>query len=241
METLTKNNFFDGSITIYQPKEGYRFSIDPILLAAHLNPINGEKVLDIGTGSGIIPISIFYKNRDIDFQLTGVELQKSLYEVAKKNIYANNLENRIRIINSDILDITQKDLNGPQDIIVSNPPYQNYGSGRINPGSQKAIARHEIKINLQQLLKKVRSLLKNRGKFYIVYPANRASELIFQMQINDIAPKEIRFVHSFNNSNAVMVICQGISNGNFGVKILPPLIIYEKQDEYTKEVLDMIG
>ena len=238
MTELTENNFFDGSITVFQKKNGYRFSLDPILLAAHVSPKEKDKILDIGTGSGIIPISLAYRKKNI--KITGVEIQKPLYEVALKNIEINNLLESITLYNNDIKNITQSDLSGPVDIIVTNPPYRKTGTGRLNPESEKAVARHEIRLDIDLLLKKTKSLLKNKGRFYIIYPASRAAELICKMEKNKIAPKEIRFVHSFQNSQAVMVIIMGISNGNSGVKVMPPLFIYEKEKIYTKEVLKIM-
>lgn len=241
MLDITKNNFFDGSVTIFQNKNGYRFSLDPILLASHIHPGENSKVLDIGTGSAIIPISLLYKNNEINFSVTGIEIQQSLFEIAVMNKEINNLSSKLTIINKNIMDISQQDLGGPVDIITSNPPYQKIGAGRINPQSEKAMARHEINLNIDDLLIKSRSLLKNKGKFFVIYPANRASELIAKMEFYKIVPKEIRFVHSFKNTQAVMVICQGISNGNQGVSILPPLIIYDKEKEYTDEVLKIMS
>ena len=236
---ISENNFFSGQLTIYQHVNGYRFSIDPILLAHHVEADNRDTILDIGTGCGIIPMTL---NHRFDVKrIYGVEIQNSLFEIAEKNIKKNKMEKNIQLLLSDIKDMTQKAMNGPADIIVTNPPYQKPGSGRINPESEKALARHEIKINLKTLLKKTRSLLKNKGKFYIIYPANRASELIFEMESFKITPKQLRFVHSFKDSEATMVICQGIMNGNTGVEIMPPLIIYEDKKIYTKEVLSFIS
>jgi len=241
MDELTKNNFFDGSVIIYQSKNGYRFSLDPIILASNLCLKGGEKIVDLGTGSGIIPISICYKNKGLDFKIYGIEIQKQLAEIAKKNIKENNLQKKVIIVNKDINEISQKDIKGPCDIVVSNPPYQNPGAGRINPLSEKAIARHEIKLTLKILLEKTKSLLKNKGKFFIIYPARRSSELIFEMEKNKITPKKIRFIHSFKNNNAVMVICQGILNGNSGVEILNPLYIYQSLDKYSEETLKILS
>lgn len=239
MENFTENNFFDGSISIIQNKFGYRFSLDPILLASHIKLKGGEKIADIGTGCGIIPISLAYKNKSPDFKIYGIEIQKSLAQLAKKNVTANNYNKKIIILNKDVKELSQKDISGPCDIIVTNPPYQKPGAGRINPFSEKAFARHEIELNLLTLLNKSKSVLKNKGSFYIIYPARRASELIYEMEKIKITPKMIRFIHSFEGKNAVMVICKGISNASSGVEIMPPLYIYEKAGKYTRETFDM--
>ncbi|MGE4519248.1 MAG: tRNA1(Val) (adenine(37)-N6)-methyltransferase [Desulfobacteraceae bacterium] len=240
MENLTNTPFFDGSVSMYQNKNGYRFSIDPILLASHICIKENDRILDIGTGSGIIPVSIACKNKDTEFKVYGIEIQKSLYEIAQKNVKQNNLDEKIKVINKDINEISQKDLGGPCDIAVSNPPYQKPGAGRINPLSEKAAARHELHLNLKTLLEKTKSLLKNRGKFFIIYPARRASELIYEMEKIKITPKKIRFIHSFEKTDAVMVICCGVSNASSGVEIMPPLYIYEDVGVYTKETMDML-
>ncbi|MCB9481023.1 MAG: methyltransferase [Desulfobacteraceae bacterium] len=240
MDNLTKNNFFDGTLTVYQNKNGYRFSLDPILLAAHIALKGSEKIVDMGTGSGIIPLSIFHRNKNMNFKIFGIEIQKSLSDIAKKNVIENNACDKIKIINKDINQISQKDIEGPCDIVVSNPPYQNQGAGRINPLSEKALARHEIKLNLKMLLEKTKSILKNKGHFFVIYPARRTSELIHEMEKIKITPKRIRFIHSFENTSAVMVICHGISNGNSGTEILNPLYIYKDSDRYSEETLKIL-
>jgi len=163
-----------------------------------------------------------------------------LADLARKNIKENKLDNKISILNKDFTKISQSNTKGPCDIAISNPPYQKPGAGRINPMSEKAIARHEIKLTLQTLLEKTKSILKNKGKFFIIYPARRASELIYEMEKIKITPKKLRFVHSFEKTDAVMVICQGVSNSGSGVKILPPLYIYKSRGIYTNEVLKML-
>lgn len=240
MNNLTKTYFFDDSITIYQNINGYRFSLDPILLSSQVTPKENDKIIDIGTGCGIIPISIAYKNKNTNLEIYGIELQNSLADLARKNIKENKLDNKISILNKDFTKISQSNTKGPCDIAISNPPYQKPGAGRINPMSEKAIARHEIKLTLQTLLEKTKSILKNKGKFFIIYPARRASELIYEMEKIKITPKKLRFVHSFEKTDAVMVICQGVSNSGSGVKILPPLYIYKSRGIYTNEVLKML-
>lgn len=233
MDNLSKDSFFDGSIIIYQNKDGYRFSIDPIILSYHVNPQKKSKILDIGTGCGIIPVSLMYRHKNIN--ITGVEVQKTMFELAEKNINENNFHENINLVNCDIKDFKPQE-NCHFDIIVSNPPYGKTGSGRINPESEKAVARHEILLNLEDLLFKAKSLLKNKGSFYIIYLANRATELLKKMDEFSIIPKEIRFIHPFNDSPAKLVLCRGILNSNQGAVILPPLFIYQDKNIFSKEM-----
>ncbi|PIE74536.1 MAG: hypothetical protein CSA18_04590 [Deltaproteobacteria bacterium] len=239
MDKLTENNFFDGSVKIFQNKNGYRFSIDSILLAHHVKNCSNSKILDIGTGSGIIPISIAYRNKNV--LVHGVEIQESLYKIAKKNTAINQMENIINIIHKDILKLNAQDIKGHADIVVTNPPYRKTGTGKLNILSEKACARHELHLDIDSLLLKTKTLLKNKGRFYIIYPASRASELIYKMEKNKIPPKKIRLIHSFPDSDAVMIICEGILNGNSGVQFLPPLFIYKRNGEYSGETIKIIS
>ncbi|WP_051284340.1 tRNA1(Val) (adenine(37)-N6)-methyltransferase [Desulforegula conservatrix] len=235
----TTDSFFEGKIKIRQRENGYRFSIDPILIAHYAKIPKGSKIVDIGTGSGVIPLILTHLHEDC--RVLGIEIQKNMAEMASRNIRDNGFEERIRILNMDFSEMIQADINGPADIIISNPPYRKNDSGRKNPESEKAIARHEIKLTLGQLLKKSGSLLKTGGLFHIIFPSQRLAELIYEMKNVNIEPKSTRMIHSFRDQPAKLVMISGKKGAQSGLIVDPPMIIYERENKYTEEVEKMMG
>ncbi len=237
LEKFTADNLLDYKIKISQPEKGYRFSIDPFILAAHVKGTRNQKVIDIGCGCGIIPLILSLKSSDLI--ITGVEIQKELYVCAKNNIITNKLENSINIIHGDIKNIHTSDTNGKADIIVSNPPYKKKGSGRLNPDSQKAIARHEITLDIDMLFKCSKKLLKEKGKLYIIFPAQRLSDLFSAMERYAFSPEFIRFVHTKKDSIAKRVILCAGKNSNKPCETHPPFHIYEAENRFSEEYLSL--
>ncbi len=237
MEKFTVDSLFDPGINISQPEKGYRFSIDPFILAAHVLTAGNDKIIDIGCGCGIISLILALKAPDLT--ITGIEIQEELYICAKKNIRANKLENTINIIYQDIQKTKIYDLGGKADIIVSNPPYKKRNSGRLNPDSQKAIARHEITLDIDILFKCSRKLLKKRGKLYIIFPAQRLSDLILTMEQNKFSLEFIRFVHIKKQSKAKRIIICAVKNSNHPYSVLSPFYIYERDDQFAKEYISL--
>ncbi len=237
MATHTNDTFFNGRIQIKQARAGYRFSIDAVLLAHHARPDTGDTVLDLGTGCGIIPLIMAHRYSDI--RISGIEIQQDLARIAKINVKENCMEDRIRILCNDIKAIKQDITNGPVDLIVSNPPYQKAYSGRTNPNTQKAIARHEIKMTLPDLLEAAGRLLRTMGKIVMIYPAQRAADIFIRMRAVRIEPKILRTIHSKENTEAKLILVEGAKAGRPGVKIAPPLIIYKENGTYTREVEQM--
>ncbi len=212
-----------GKIKFFQPEDGYRFSMDTVFLADYVKPEKGQKILDIGTGSGIIPVILALKYPEV--QITGVEIQEELAETAIKNVILNHLEKNISILHRDINKTDLIHINGTQDIIISNPPYKKKGSGRLNHNMQKAIARHEINLSLDELAQSVKKLLSPEGCFYLIYPAERLSELICILCQYRIVPDQIRFIHTKKNAAAKRVMAKCIRNGSGTVTVLPPLYV----------------
>lgn len=237
LEKSSADNLLDSKIKISQPEQGYRFSIDPFILAAHVKGTKKQKVIDIGSGCGIIPLILSLKSSA--FKITGVEIQKKLYVCAKKNIITNKLENIIHIIHGDIKNIDIADINGKADVIVSNPPYKKKGCGRLNPDSQKAIARHEITLDIDMLFKCSKRLLKEKGKLYIIFPAQRLSDLFLTMERYTFSPEFIRFVHTKKDSIAKRVILCAEKNSNSPCVVHPPFYIYEHENKFSKEYLSL--
>jgi tRNA1Val (adenine37-N6)-methyltransferase len=213
--------------------------MDPFVLSAHIKPHPNEKIIDIGTGCGIIPLIL--SSRYPGLKIIGVEIQKELYQFARKNVLAQKLEKTINLINKDISDVTLKNIFGPADVIVSNPPYKKRGSGRLNPDSQKAIARHEIHLDIDMLFKYAKALLKDQGRLYIIFPAERLKDLESSMTKNHFNTSFMRFLHIKKGSPAKRVILCAVKNQETApCNILPPLYIYSDKDQYTSEYFSVV-
>lgn len=234
---ITSDTFCNGKIFVSQPAVGYRFSIDSIILAGFFRPQASERVLDIGTGCGIIPLVL--AQRFPNLKLIGVELQSSLATIATRNIERNGMQDKISIITQDMRELNVNTIGGAVDHIISNPPYRPALSGRINPHPQKAIARHELTMNLSQLMAVSRSLLRVGGKFLMVYPSERLADVIFQMRHNDIEPKRLHMIFPKENGPANLFVIEGIRAGNPGIQELTSFVIYQSNNEYSNAMAKM--
>jgi len=237
MDEFTTDPLFNGEITIRQGRFGYRFSIDAILLAAHIEPRCGDRIVDIGTGCGIIPLVLAFRNPDV--KIYGVEVQEELAQLALFNISKNHMEGRIEIVLKDVRALTVDSIKEPADLMVSNPPYWRLDSGRKNPNQQRAIARHEIKATLDDIVNAARRLLKVSGRLVMIYPAERMTDLIYRMRSSGIEPKWVRMVHPHRDSPAKLMLVEGVKGAGSDVKIEPPLCIYKNDGSYTDEVEKM--
>ena len=239
MKSLTTDTFFNGCIKVNQNRSGYRFSIDAVLLAWHAGPRPDDTVLDLGTGCGIIPMILAYRYPGI--KVYGIELQTDLADIAKLNIEENKMDDRVLIRCMDMKLLNHGITSGPVDMVVCNPPFRTARSGRINPDQQRAIARHEIKTTLQDVIQTAHTMLGTSGRFVIVYPAERITDILSQMRATGIEPKWIRMIHSEKNTNAKLMLIEGKKGGRPGLKIRPALIIYRKNGTYSDEIEKMFN
>ena len=237
MTTHTTDTFFNGRIKVKQDRGGYRFSIDAILLAAQAAPGPEDKVVDLGTGCGIISLIMAYRNPGI--MVYAVEVQAELARLALTNVRDNRLQDRITVLDTDMKTIKPDMTDGPVDLVVCNPPYRRPDSGRINPNHQRAVARHELKANLQDVTASTRRILKTSGRFVTIYSAERTADMLWQMRSDSLEPKYIRTIHSNARSEAKLVLVEGTKGGNPGLKIGPPLILYQDNGDYTDAVQRM--
>jgi tRNA1Val (adenine37-N6)-methyltransferase len=237
LDSQTTDTFFGGKLLLKQEAAGYRFSIDAVLLAYHVNPRAGERLLDLGTGCGILPLLLAYRNPDIT--AIGVEIQSELADLAISNVKANHMQNQIAVHCLDMRNLKPSMIGGPVDVVVSNPPYRSQNSGRLNPDAQRAIARHELKVRLIDVLETARRVLRTAGRFFTIYAAQRIAELFSQMQLAGIEPKFMRSVHSRLEEEAKLILVAGTKGARAGTTIGQPLIIYAKEGGYSKEVQQM--
>ena len=240
METLasqTSDAFLGGKLIVKQEAGGYRFSIDAVLLAHHAHPRAGERVLDLGTGCGIIPLIMV--NRHPGITVIGIEIQNELADLAISNVAANHMLDSIRVKCMDMRTLTPALIGGPADVAVCNPPYRRPNSGRLNSDQQRAIARHELKVSLIDILNTARRVLRTAGRFLTIYPAQRIAELLSQMNLTGIEPKFMRSIHSRTGEEAKLILVEGAKGTRAGTTIGPPLIIYAKDGGYSPEIQQM--
>ena len=223
------------NLKIYQNTEMFKFSLDSVLLAnfVTINP-STKKILDIGTGNAIIPLILSTKTKS---KITGVEIQKEVSNLATKSVKINNLEEQINIINKDINEYLKTDETEVYDVITCNPPFFKLNEKSIiNESKCKQIARHEITLNLDNLIKISKKLLKNNGRLAIVHRPERLIEIIEIMKKNNIEPKKLCFVYPKINIESNILLIEGIKNGKPGIKILPPIYTHNIDNTYTKEI-----
>ena len=237
MTTHTTDTFFNGQIQVKQDRGGYRFSIDAVLLAHQAAPRPEDKVLDLGAGCGIISLIMAYRHPDI--MVYAVEVQAELARLAVANVSDNQLQDRIAVLDTDMKTLRPDMTAGPVDMVVCNPPYRRPGSGRLNPNQQRAVARHELKASLQDVIASTRRMLKTTGRFITIYTAERTADILCQMRTASLEPKYIRTIHSDASSDAKLVLVEGTKDGKPGFNIAPPLILYQDNGDYTDEVQRM--
>lgn len=235
MNSLTHDTFFNGRISVKQPLKGYRFSIDAVILGNLADVKPGEKVLDPGTGCGVIPLILLYRHPGID-RIFGVEIQEELAQIAAANVADNHMDGRITILHRDIKSVTPADTAGPVDALICNPPHFAENSGRLNPDSQKAIARHEITMTLSDLFSASFKMLSHGGRLVVIYPSERVADLIDAMRQAGIEPKQLRMIHPAPHTPARRVLAYGVKGKKPGIRIDPPLYIRTDPRNYSKEV-----
>ena len=230
----TLDYFLSGNVKIFQKKKGYRFSIDSILLAYFIRLKEGQKVVDLGTGSGVIPIILATRFKSTE--IWGVEIQEELAEMAHRNIEMNHLQDRVHIVKGDARNLTNRMESKGFDIALTNPPYRKIRSGRLNLEPEKAIARHEITGSLADMAKIAFRLLKPKASFYLVYPAVRIADLIICIRESRLEPKQLRLVHPNVRKGAQLILVEAIKGGGPGVEILPPLFIHDLNGKFSEEM-----
>lgn len=223
------------NIKIYQNTQMFSFSLDSVLLANFVN-INKKvsNILDIGTGNAPIPLILSKKT---DAKITGVEIQEDVFSLAMKSIQYNKLQDQITVINDDINNKYKEWNSESFDIITCNPPFFKITENvKLNESVYKRYARHEITLNIEQIFKIARKLLKNNGTINLVHRPDRLVEILSIMEQNNIEPKRLRFIYPRINESANMVLIEGVKMGKSGVKIESPLIVHDKDGNYTEDV-----
>jgi len=212
--------FMDGRLKLIQSKDGYRFSIDAILLAEFVTIRQGDVVVDLGTGCGVIPL-ILLLTKLVGYAF-GLEIQEELAGQAARNVLLNGFDDKMGVVLGDIK-------NPPiaiesADVVICNPPYRQVKSGRINPDSRRAIARHEIMANIDDILRAARSVLRKKGRLALIYSSVRLADILVRMRRFNLEPKKIQIIYPDLNSSAKLVLVEAILGGRPGLKISPPIV-----------------
>ncbi len=231
---LTSSPFIRGKINVIQRKSGYRFNLDSILLASFTRLKNKSKVIDLGTGSGILILLLNLKYRNVQFY--AVEVQESLFKIAKKNFEINNVEVKLYLENVKNI----KKLFKPQsfDFVITNPPFFKKSTAKAK-NEEIQIGKSEVKGNLEDFISAGSYLLKNSGKLFLINSTTRLSETIYLMKRYKIQPKRFRFIHPTSEEKATNFLVEGIKGGKeSGEVVEKPLIVYKNPKEkiYTDEV-----
>lgn len=224
---------------IIQNGEKFCFGMDAVLLSGFANVKKGEKVLDLGTGTGIIPILLEAKTEGEHF--TGLEIQTESADMARRSVALNNLQEKIDIIDGDIKEASRIFGRASFDVVTSNPPYMNDNHGIKNPTLPKAIARHEILCTLEDVVREASFLLKEKGRFYMVHRPHRLIEIINIMSKYRLEIKRMKLVHPFVEHPANMVLLEAVKGAGGFLKVEKPLIVYKEQGVYTDEIYNIYG
>ena len=228
-----------GVVHMVQPRKGHRFTLDSILLADFCRVRPRDRVLEPGSGTGIVSLLLAMKFPKARF--CPVEIQPDLAALCRGNIEANGLAGNITLVEGDIRMLKRSLAPGTFDVIAANPPYTKFGAGRKSPVTGRQAARQDQSAGMELWLD-LRSFLKNRGRYFLVFPAARAAELIALMRAKKLEPKRVRLVHPFEDKPASLVLIEAVKAAGPGLDVLPPLIVHDRSGGgYTKEMKDIYG
>lgn len=228
-----------GGLKIIQDTEGFCFGMDAVLLANYADIKKNSVVVDLGTGTGIIPLLIYGKNKVS--KIYGIEIQEEVATMAKKTMVMNGLEESIEILNMDLKETTEKLGVNKIDAVTSNPPYMEFGGGLINPKDKKAISRHEIMCTLKDVIITASKLLKHNGRFYMVHRPHRIADIMCLLREYKLEPKTIRFVHPKVDQKPNMVLIKCVKAARPELKFEKPLYVYDDGGNYTDEIYEIYG
>jgi tRNA1Val (adenine37-N6)-methyltransferase len=233
-EDETLDTFYHGRIRVFQKKKGYRFSIDAPLLADFIQTKETDRILELGTGNGIIALLLSIKPFA---SLTALEIQASQADLARRNVRLNKCENRINVVHTDlrVFSVGEK-----YDLVFSNPPYIKHNAGHLSASDEKSVAKHELKCTIFDIMQRTEELLEKQGVAYFVYPTIREEDFMRAIQDTQLRVRNIRYVFPYRDSdpNFFLVSCDFSS---LEVQQLRPLILYEREGEYAKETQELFS
>ncbi len=234
LDELHRNGYY-----IIQDPRRFCFGMDAVLLSGFAKAKSGERVLDLGTGTGIIPILMEAKTDASDF--VALEIQEESADMARRSVMYNQLENKINVVTGDIKDASKIFGASSFDVITTNPPYMIGEHGISCATDAKAIARHEVLCDLDDILRESAKLLRPGGRFYMVHRPFRLAEIFSKMVAYKIEPKRMQLVYPYVDKEPNMVLIEGLRGGKSRLTVEKPLIVYKEQGVYTDEIYDIYG
>lgn len=226
-------------LNLIQKKDGFKFGIDAVLLSDFANVKTKHRVIDLCTGTGIIPFLLYGKYNPSE--IVGVEIQEDMVEMAERSVKLNSLDNKVSFINIDLKDIEELKKLGRFDVLTVNPPYKLNNSGILNPLDKLAIARHEIMCNLEDVIYAARVLLKDNGRMFIVHRPERLADIFCFMRKYKIEPKRVKMIYPKANKAPNIVLVEGQRDGGAYLKWDTPLYVYDENGNYTNEIDKIYG
>ena len=219
-------------LQIIQNPTKFKFTIDAFLLAAFVNSKPGHTIIDLGTGNGVIPLLIAGQ-RPVT-AVTGIEIQPDLADMARRSLLLNSLEDRIKILTADLRDLPDEVRPNSFDYVISNPPFFAVPNGVVSPNDALAHAKFEMSCSLADLLKAAARLVRGNGRLAMIYPSSRLGELSLGLAQVHLTPKRLCFIHPRPLSESNLVLLEARPGAKNGLKVLPPLFIYESENTYTE-------
>jgi len=231
-------NFSDN--IIYQDDDYFAFALDSVLLANFVTiKLSDKKIIDFCCGNAPVPMLMSFRTKA---RIFGVELQKEVYSLGYDSVLENRMDEQIKLINGDVKNVASFIDSESMDVVTCNPPYFKYQeSSLVNDNNIKTIARHEIKLDLEDVIKSAKFVLKNGGTFAMVHRPDRMIEIINLMQKYGIEPKKIRLVYPKVGKDANILLIEGVKNGKSGLKIISPLYTHNEDGSYVDEIRKMFG
>ena len=239
MENERLDDLQRNGLKIIQKTDGFCFGMDAVLLSGFASVKRGEKVLDMGTGTGIIPLLLSAKTEGEHFK--ALEIQKEIAELAARSVALNHLEEKIEIVTGDIKEASRIFGAASFDVVITNPPYMNDAHGLKNPTEVKAISRHEVLCTLDDVVREGAKVLKPGGRMYMVHRPHRLIEIITAMKQYKLEPKRMKMVHPFKDKEANMVLIEAVRGGGSWLKMEAPIVVYKEPGVYTDEIYQIYG
>jgi tRNA1Val (adenine37-N6)-methyltransferase len=236
---LTRDSLFDGELYCVQHRDGYRFSIDPVLLAHFVRLGKEETILDLGAGCGVIGLILLYRFSSSIASLTAFELQTGLAGIARENCEANTFQQQMEVVEGDLRNIKQVVQPGLFSTVVCNPPFYVAGSGRKSQNKEAEIARHQVSCTLAEIITAAEFSVKNRGKVYLIYPADALGSLLIELEKKHLTVKRLQLIYSYPDptNKARLLMVEAIKNGGEGMAVLAPFYIYDEKDGAYSEAM----